>query len=320
MVKNMLSGTINRFRKSVAPRPIWSIGIFTGDSPLKLASREGCSGPVLSPSDISDVPAEFVADPFIVRARSEWLMFFEIMSAETGRGEIGLAKSTDGLCWQYQSSVLRESFHLSYPLVFEWQGNYFMVPETLGQNAIVLYQALRFPYEWKPIAKLVKGTFADATLFWFEEMWWMFACSTPYRHDALRLYYSRDLTGEWVEHKLSPIIRRNRRTARPGGRVVSFDGKVIRYAQDCAPYYGHRLRAFEITCLSPTHYAERECAESPILSPGAEWNAAGMHHVDPHLLDSGIWLASVDGHRFEYPKDSQNRPFSNWLGSRLLRR
>jgi hypothetical protein len=72
--------------------------------------------------------------------------------------------------------------------VFQWRGEYFMVPETLSLGAVVLYQAFRFPFEWRPVARLLEGTFADATIFRFEDMWWMFACSTPYAHDTLRLY------------------------------------------------------------------------------------------------------------------------------------
>jgi hypothetical protein len=308
-----------------APSSIWSIAIFTGDSPLRLTPHGNLSAPVLTAAEVSDVPGSFVADPFAVRESGEWLMFFEIMSSETGRGEIGLAKSRDGLCWQYHSSVLREPFHLSYPNVFEFQGDYYMVPETLSQGAIVLYRASRFPFEWQPVARLVEGQFADATPFRFEGMWWMFACSTPYKHDTLRLYYSRDLAGGWTEHASSPVIEKNPAAARPAGRMISFNGKLIRYTQDCSRYYGYRLRAFEITRLNPVDYEEHECAESPILSPGdgangKAWNSAGMHHADAHLLDSGTWLACVDGHRFDDGDAARNRQAGASILSRLLGR
>jgi hypothetical protein len=297
------------------PRCIWSIGIFTGDSPLRLSPPKKRSAPIPTAADIGDLPSSFVADPFMVRERGEWSMFFEIMSAEKGRGEIGLAKSRDGLAWRYHGSVLREPFHLSYPNVFEWQGDYFMIPETLSQGAIVLYRAFRFPFEWKPVARLMEGAFADATPFRFQDRWWLFACSTPYEHDTLRLFYSTDLTHGWTEHPSSPVIERNPSAARPGGRVVCFDGRLIRYAQDCARYYGHRLRAFEITRLSPENYEEHECSESPILATGKGWNSAGMHHADAHLIGPGNWLACVDGHRF----DRGTTPFLSRLLKPLIR-
>lgn len=302
-----------------SPTCIWSIGIFTGDSPLRLSSPTNYVTPALTAADVCDMRTSFVADPFLVRDNGQWFMFFEMMSAETGRGEIGLAKSRDGLMWEYQQSVLREPCHLSYPHVFRWGGDYFMVPEALGQGAIVLYRARRFPFEWKLEARLVEGVFADPTPFRFDGIWWLFTCSTPYQHDSLRLYYSADLTGNWREHPSSPVIEKNPSAARPGGRVVTFDGRLIRYAQDCTPYYGRRLRAFEITSLSPSDYQERECSESPVLSPGNGWNSAGMHHADAQELSAGAWLACVDGHRFDAGKTGAPAPSPSVL-SRLYNR
>ena len=120
------------------PECIWSIGIYTGNSPLHLSPPASGLTPVLTAADVTDVPSAFVADPFLVRDDGEWFMFFEMLSSETGRGEIGMAKSRNGLAWQYQQSILREPFHLSYPHVFRWQGDYFMTPEALGHGAIVL--------------------------------------------------------------------------------------------------------------------------------------------------------------------------------------
>ncbi len=52
----------------------------------------------------------------------------------------------------------------------------------------------------------------------------------------------------------------------------------------------------EITELTTKRYHEREVNESPVLkASGVGWNASGMHHIDPHLLDDGRWIACVDG-------------------------
>jgi hypothetical protein len=86
--------------------------------------------------------------------------------------------------------------------------------------------------------------------------------------------------------------------------VTVLGDRIIRYAQDDAPFYGKQVRAFEITTLTTTQYAEREVPESPVLQPsGVGWNAKGMHHIDPHRLDDTHWLASVDGHYEEHTGD-----------------
>jgi hypothetical protein len=278
----------------------WSIGIYVGESPLQLSPAPGVDNPVLSRSQVWDVPASFVADPFMIRAHGSWHMFFEAKNIATKKGEIGHAVSSDGFGWTYQRIVLSEEFHLSYPYVFESEGEYYMMPETLQANHIRLYKAERFPGRWRHAANLIKGEFADPSIVFFEDRWWIFACPRPFDHDELRLFFSDSLFGPWVEHPRSPIIAGDPHVARPAGRVVTFNGGLIRYAQDCSPRYGSRVSAFEIPELTPTSYREIICERSPIPSIiGGGWNGRGMHHVDPHLYGDGKWIACVDGRYLE---------------------
>jgi len=273
---------------------MWSIGIYSGDSPFELKPVQ--PGPVLTKDNVSDIPAEFVADPFMLRRDRTWYMFFEVMNSETKLGEIGLAASDNGSSWTYQHIVVKEPFHLSYPYVFKSQNDYYMLPETLDAGAVCLYKALDFPSRWSCVARLLEGQFADPSVFHCDDLWWMFACSTPYQHDTLRLYYASDLTGPWTEHPKSPIIRDDKCRARPAGRILKFDNQVFRFAQDCGPQYGSSVRVFKITELTIKSYAEVEHHRSPILGAGGNgWNASRMHHVDACRQPDGKWLACVDG-------------------------
>jgi hypothetical protein len=275
---------------------MWSIGITSGNSPFDIWPPAGVRNPVLTNRDVCDVSAKFIADPFMIQAGRLWHMFFEVLNGETGKGEIGLATSHNGFDWAYQQIILAEAFHLSYPYVFEWKGEYYMVPETLKAQAASLYKARSFPTEWAYLGPLVKGDCADPSIFYFDHRWWMFACSLPYQHDELRLYSAKDLMGRWEEHPKSPIVTGDKQKARPAGRVIVFDNKIIRFAQDCVPAYGTQVRAFEISRLTTTDYVEAEHPSSPILTAsGSGWNGLGMHHIDPHLLPSGRWIACVDG-------------------------
>jgi hypothetical protein len=285
-----------RVRSSQTGKPwIWSIGIYGGKSPLHLAPANN-GNPVLSAGDVTDVPARFVADPFMQKVDGLWHMFFEVLNNQNDRGEIGLATSRDGLRWQYQEIVLREPFHLSYPYVFRWQDDFYMIPEGLGAEAVRLYRATAFPRGWTLVKNLFSGTHADPSIFRCNERWWLYTCPLPYQHDTLALYSAADLTSTWVEHPMSPLIRGNRSIARPAGRVIFHDGKPLRFAQDCVPIYGKQVRAFEVTELTTTTYKDSELPESPVITPtGSGWNASGMHHVDAHQLDAGRFLACVDG-------------------------
>ena len=74
------------------------------------------------------------------------------------------------------------------------------------------------------------------------------------------------------------------------------NGRLIRFAQDGWPTYGHSLRAFEIVHLTEHRYEEREMDGSPVLRASRSgWNAIGMHHLDALRRPDGAWLAVVDG-------------------------
>ena len=273
----------------------WSIGIYRGKSPFLFFSPPDINNPVLTYRDVTDVPAKFVADPFMVEENSTWYMFFEVMNARTNQGDIGLAISRDGFHWAYKQIVLNEPFHLSYPYVFKWKDEYYMIPESHEARSVRLYKAVDFPLEWSLVATLLdEDLYVDSSVFYFNDTWWLF--SSPLESDTLRLYYAHDLIGPWVEHPKSPVVQGDKNIARPGGRVVIADGRIIRYTQDDDPIYGNQVRAFEISELTPASYKEKEVTTSPILrGSGKGWNAERMHHIDPHQIDENKWIACVDG-------------------------
>jgi hypothetical protein len=283
-------GTKRRITKKAA---VWSIGIFSG--PKLSVLKPVTEMPVLSAEQVTDIPAEFVADPFMIQIGTTWHMFFEVMNAETGRGEIGLAKSVDGIRWDYQQIVLSEPFHLSYPYVFGADGEYLMIPESHEANAIKLYRAVSFPTNWEPVKTILEGAWVDSSVFFLNGLWWLFTNPLAPSNQILELFYASDIVGPWHRHPMSPLVSSNHRIARGGGRLVVQDDRLVRFAQDCFPFYGTSVRAFEITVLDTCGYAERELEGSPILGPGSlPWNRSGMHHIDAHLTNSG-WLACVDG-------------------------
>ena len=278
----------------------WSIGIFAGNSPTQLRCPSTLRDGVLHARDITDVDAAFVADPFMIERHDGWHLFFEVMDAARRRGVIGLATSRDLRRWSYQQIVLQEPFHLSYPHIFEADGDCYMTVETLGRQCVSLYRGDPFPTRWTFVAPLLQGDYADPSIVWHNDKWWLFVCGAPYRHDVLRLFYSSTLKGLWREHPASPLVVADPRAARPAGRVIHHDGKLIRYAQDCVPAYGTSVRAFSIDELTPERYAEHELPGGPVLGPGAEfWNRSGMHHADVHCISKENWVACVDGWTLE---------------------
>ncbi|KMQ52617.1 hypothetical protein CHISP_0386 [Chitinispirillum alkaliphilum] len=301
-VKNSVESRVSTFTMNE-----WAIGIYTGSSPLNLSDPPQINNPVITAADVTDIKADFVADPFMIQVDSRWYMFFEVLNSLTNQGDIALAKSADGFNWEYDRVVLDEPFHLSYPLVFEYRGEYYMIPESAEASELRLYRALDFPYGWEFERTMIEGEFGDHVLFEHDQSWWIIANSSPYTHDNTRLFFADSLKGEWTEHPMSPIVIDDASRARPGGRVPMLDNSIFWLAQDCKPTYGRKLNAFEIVKLTREVYKERPYDGNPVLRPGQEsWRRRGMHHIDAHLIGDDEWIACVDGYRrnlfirFEY--------------------
>jgi hypothetical protein len=282
------------------PEPVWSIGLRGGPSPWSLMAPRD-DGPVLTADHVTDVPATSVADPFLLHRDGRWHMFFEVDDWLARKGAIGVATSAEGAAWRYERIVLEEPFHLSYPCVFEADGDVWMVPESTQAESVRLYRARRFPDDWEHVADLLAGKpFADATPFRHEGRWWMFAETSGEAHDTLRLFVADALLGPWREHAASPVMRGDAALARPAGPVIATDGRLVRLAQNCRPAYGTDVRGVEIVRLSPSDYDERPLPGPPLAGPsGHGWNACGMHHLAVARSPDGSWLAAVDGWRME---------------------
>ncbi len=272
----------------------WAIGVYGGPDPFQLSDPEGLENPVLAARDVSDIHAAFVADPFMIQVDGLYYMFFEALNLDTNTGDIGCAVSEDGKKWTYRKIVLDEAFHLSYPSVFQWNGDYYMIPESYEDNSVRLYRAVSFPDSWEYLGNLLEGAeYVDPTTFFYNDQWWMF--TTRLGNQVLHLYYSDSLESGWQAHPMNPLIENNSNIARPAGKVFEFENRLFRLVQDDYPYYGMQVYAFEIMDLSTTSYREQvDTLNKVVTMTGTGWNAVGMHQVDLHQKDDR-WMAIVDG-------------------------
>jgi hypothetical protein len=281
-------------QKQATVKDAWSIGIYTGASPFQLSEPRNVTNPVLIPADVTDFPVNIVAHPFMIIDASRYYLFFTAKNDLSGEiSGIGLAESSNGVEWQYKRIVLREPFVLSYPYVFKYQNDYYMIPESYTEKFVRLYRAADFPYKWTHEKDLLTGdNFISASVVEYAGMWWMFVGRLG--NDTLRLFYASDLKAQWTEHPLSPIVAKDPNIARPGGRAVVIDGHLYRIGQDCDPTYGYQALAFRVTDISTTTYKE-EVGIPLVKATSRGWNADAMHHVDLHQLGKNKWIAAVDG-------------------------
>jgi hypothetical protein len=282
--------------KTGAEQNLWTIGIYTGPSPFELSAPSNVKNPVLTGADVTDMKdlnVDTVAHPFLVAVGSRYYMFFTAKDLKADQGGIGMAESRDGFEWEFRRTVIRERFVLSHPCVFEWHNDYYLVPEAHTETSVRLYRATSFPDQWHYEGDLIRGDhFISPTLARYKDVWWLFA-SVP-GNGTLRLFQARDLKGPWTEHPQSPIVKDDIRTARTAGRPLVMDDTLYRLGMDCYPTYGSRVRAFQITNISPSTYVEK-MIETPLVKASSKgWNALAMHHVDALRTGADQWMAAVD--------------------------
>jgi hypothetical protein len=203
-------------------------------------------------------------DPFVLARDGKYFVFAEEKLYATGRGRIAcLELDTDGRC-QSQRVVLERDYHLSYPFVFEYQGEVLMIPETAARRTVELYRCVDFPDKWEFVRFLLQDLYAvDPTLLEHAGRMWLFAnVKKPGGSslDALHLYSAETPWAEkWIPHPRNPVVH-DIRSARPAGRVFVQDGVLIRPSQDSASRYGHALNFNRITRLDEEGYQEETVA------------------------------------------------------------
>ncbi len=134
------------------------------------------------------------------------------------------------------------TYHLSYPVVFHWQGTAFLMPETVAAGRLEVYRCRRFPGDWElESVPLTRARLADPTLVEVEGRWWMFANAQtdPGRlwERDLHVFHGPTPLGPWTPHRRNPV-KSDLGNARPAGRLFWHTGRLYRPAQDSSRGYG----------------------------------------------------------------------------------
>ena len=204
---------------------------------------------------------EFWADPFLIEHQEKHYLFFEVFPFERDLGHLSCMQIHDDGSFGEVVKILERPYHFSYPNVFEYENQMYMVPETGGNQCIQLYQAKSFPYEWEFQYNLMDGIRAyDSTFIEHDGVWWLFAtvseteqCATT---EELHLFYADSpLSQNWTAHPANPI-NTFASSARPAGKIFKEDGRLYRPSQDCAGSYGAGINICEIITLNKKEYKE----------------------------------------------------------------
>lgn len=203
------------------------------------------------------------ADPFIVFKDDRYYLFYEDAITDLENADISYVSIDQAGTMSEPKTILVKPYHLSYPFVFFWEGDYYMMPETKGNRTIEVYKASQFPDQWEFHCNLMEDVEAvDTTLHFFEGKWWMFTSIKPCKgvsiNNEMSIFYADSpLSQEWTPHPMNPVLSDVRR-ARPAGRIYEEGNKLLRPSQDASVRYGYGFRINEIVTLTETEYKERE--------------------------------------------------------------
>jgi hypothetical protein len=259
----------------------------------------------------------FLADPFFVKDKDTFYLFFEHKKNKKN-ADVGLLTSVDGKNYKYRGTVLTQKFHLSYPQVFKYRGDFYMVPESKQANAVLLYKAHKFPFDWRVCDTLVANVkLKDPSIYLSDSLNIMVASD-----DNLNMYmYQADsLLGKWRLHK-KPIALMGTE-ARAGGRFFADKKGLILPIQNCTHGYGYGLSLYRFSFKNGSYTTKRE---SPFFFKAnkdiKEFNA-GMHQLDIQQLDANHYYYVYDGNRLNSDSKKFNLKgplkltyidFKNWI-------
>jgi len=237
---------------------------------LKLFNKQWsllyCINPELSSSfahytKITPPNDRFWADPHIIYQNNCYYIFIEEYIYKKNKGHISVIKMNTLGEYEQPVVILEKNHHLSYPFVFENNGDYYMIPETAENRTIELYKSSNFPFKWEWQMNLMEDvTAVDTTLYFHNNKWWMFVNVIENEGasslDELFIFYSDELhSNNWQPHKKNPVVS-DVKNARPAGAIFSKEGNIFRPAQNCSHRYGYGFNINRIELLNEFEYKE----------------------------------------------------------------
>lgn len=229
--------------------------------------------------DFPSMPGKSLADPFLYSKGGHDYCFAEEIDLVTSLGSIVVYELFLTHAVRL-GTACKENFHLSFPFLFEYDGQVFMLPESHQNRDIRIYECIDFPLQWK-LKHVVMSNIsaADSLLINKENKWWLFTNIDHWSGDdhceELAIFSADNpFSTEWSPHSLNPIYV-NASCARNGG-VFKSENKFYRVSQNQGfNIYGKSVVINEITDLTENSFHEDSIVE---IYPYFKKNILGTHH------------------------------------------
>ncbi|MGB5666706.1 MAG: hypothetical protein WBM53_07650, partial [Maribacter sp.] len=225
---------------------------------------------------------EFWADPFIFKHDNVDYVFFENLSYLTKRGKIscGIIKDNEIV---NVVDVLDLNYHLSFPFIFEEDGEIYLMPETSENKRLEIYKCLDFPGKWELYSTAFEDEMVADAFFYCDKknQRWLFlnkqAAITAPINSELFIYKVDSLKLDNLQpHTNNPVII-DARTARNGGAIFEYENEIYRPSQkNTDGIYGKGLNINKIEKLTIDEYVENKIRT---IEPDFDPKLMAMHHL-----------------------------------------
>ena len=184
------------------------------------------------------------ADPLLFEDGDKTFLFVEAFNRKTYKGDIGFFTIEDDGVSEFEL-LIENNFHMSYPLVFKHDGNYYMIPESEENGTVDLYEAKSFPHEWVRVKSLLCGVhYADTTLLEYDGNKYLFTYH-PADGKWELIIFNFDMDKLEVNHFQTICYSEN--VCRPAGKFYKDEhDRIVRPVQNCKEGYGKGTLLYEV--------------------------------------------------------------------------
>lgn len=190
----------------------------------------------------------WAADPMLFEFNGEHYLFAEIYENTKKKAGIGYFVFENGIPI-FKGLIIDNDYHMSYPCVFEYNKNVYMIPESSANNSLDLYMAISFPNKWKKVSSVLTGCdLVDTTVFVKDDKVYLLSY-TKNKNCWELILYSLDINNSFLKEESRLSYAKN--IGRPAGYLLEKNKYYLRPAQDSSVKYGERILFFKIKSFSP---------------------------------------------------------------------
>lgn len=218
--------------------------------------------------------SRFLADPFFIIKNDTTYIFVENQIEGEG-AVIGLFKKyQDDIV--YEGTILDPSFHISFPQVFKYENDFYMLPETKRSNNVLLYKSNSFPYDWTVIDTLIKNVrYKDPAILIMDSLNFIFTCNDDLE---LFVYCSDNVFEGWTE--CDNYKKKYGNEIRAGGRIFKHNQRYYLPMQNLNKAYGTSITLYEISISEEGVRLIRRNENFIKPQIGKKYFNSAMHHID----------------------------------------